>query len=147
MAQKNIQGKCISCNSSFPVEILQDDIVCPVCGEYANITAICPNCGENIDTNGRALGCCYPCPACNEEFIWNTVESTDGSPMVVSMTGRVEMHDIAAALAITQNQLSDKNEIFGKENASLNTKSAGCLTIITTIVGMGLLLLSFVYLY
>jgi len=112
MSKKSIQGSCISCKSNFPIPIdeLEDYMQCPKCGEDAGITAVCPHCGQNIGTNGRTIGCSYPCPSCKCEVIWNTVKATDGTSMVVSMTGRVEIQDIASALSIMQKQVEIMRE-------------------------------------
>jgi len=121
MSQNAIQGSCTSCNSRFaiPFSELKDDMSCPVCGNYADVTVICPHCGQEIFTNGRTLGCCIPCPDCNNDFVWNTVISTDGTPMVVSMTGRLEMHDMGSLLNIMQQQLGkSKNEPRSNMNIS-----------------------------
>lgn len=148
MNEKEIQGSCISCKSQFaiPVSELQNYMICPVCGSDANITVICPHCRQGIFTNGRTLSCSIPCPECNKEFIWNTVKSTDGTPMVVSMTGRLELHDMASLLSIMQEDL-EKTQNASRPNSnigdsrSIATKkgpeSKGCLSSIVAIVSLG----------
>jgi len=127
MPEKNIQGSCISCGLRFPIPIddLEDDMQCPKCGEDAGITVVCPHCGQNAGTNGRTIGCSFPCLSCGCEFIWNTVKATDGTSMVVSMTGRVEMHDIASAISIMQQQ-QEQNQ-HGSERKDVSSNSKGCL--------------------
>jgi phage terminase large subunit GpA-like protein len=137
MPEKNIQGSCNSCGSRFPIPIdeLEDYMECPKCGEAANITAVCPHCGQNIGTNGRTIGCSCPCPSCEREFIWNTVKAVDGTSMIVSMTRRVEMHDIASAISIMQQQLEKNQHDSDRKNTSSNSK--GCLGSFIFIINIG----------
>lgn len=109
MPEKTIQGNCISCGAHFPIDILEDDIQCPICGdEHASITAVCPHCGQEIEINGRCISTSNLCPICKKDFIWNTVKATDGSLMIVSVTGRIEMHDIASLVSVMQQELNEK---------------------------------------
>ena len=147
MDQREIQGSCISCKSRFaiPVSELKDYMTCPECGSDADITVICPHCHEEILTNGLGLGIIAPC-FCGKDFIWNTVKSTDGTPMVVSMTGRLEIHDMASILNIMQENL-EKNEVpenidvivKGKHHLTANNRkigSKGCLFSIISIISL-----------
>ena len=108
---QELQGSCDSCKSHFPISInkIEDYMECPNCGEEATIMAICPHCGHYIMTNGGTISCSIPCPDCEREFIWNTFKATDGTPMVVSMTGRLELHDIASAIPMMQQKIN-KNQ-------------------------------------
>lgn len=154
MTEKEIQGSCISCKSQFaiPVSELQDDMTCPVCGSDANISVICPHCGQEIYTNGRTLSCSIPCPKCNKDFIWNTVKSTDGTPMVVSMTGRLEMHDMASLLGIMQENLekakspSRSSPNVSNSHSIVKNREAGakgCLGSIIVMISLGASFLAF----
>lgn len=137
MSGKSIQGSCISCGSNFPIPIdeLEDYMQCPKCGEDANITAVCPHCEQNIGTNGRTIGCSCPCPSCEGEFIWNIVKATDGTSMVVSMTGRIEMYDIASAVSIMQKELEQNQDVSNRKDTSSNFK--GCLGAFIFMINIG----------
>ncbi len=136
MSDRKIQGKCISCRSRFPIDIeeFEDYMLCPNCNEDANITAICPHCGQNIDTNGRTIGTQEACLTCDKDFIWNTVLATDGKPLIISTTGRVELHDLAAMLSVMQQQIGEEKS--NKKDDSPNN-SKGCLGSILFVVFAG----------
>ncbi len=126
MSDRQIQGKCISCSASFPiaVEELEDYMLCPNCNEDSNITVICPHCGQNIDTNGRTIGTQNECLTCDKDFIWNIVLTTDGKPLAINTTGRLELHDMAALLSVGQQQLGAENSNKKHDNSN---NSKGCL--------------------
>lgn len=156
MKEKEIQGSCISCDSQFaiPVSELKDYMACPVCGNEADITVICPHCDKGILTNGRALSCSVPCPECNKDFIWNTVKSTDGTPMVVSMTGRFELHDMASMLSIMRENL-EKTEKASRPKQNISyphtnaikkgTEPQGCLSSIVAIWSLVSIFMIFIF--
>lgn len=155
-SSQEIQGECTSCNLKFaiPVMELKDYNPCPNCGNDANITVFCPHCGEGITTGGSTISCLVPCPVCNKDFIWNTVKSTDGTPMVVSMTGRLELHDLASIINIMQENLekteSPDQPKINNSNSHSNTKNKaaepkGCLCSLVAMISLCASLMAFIF--
>ena len=129
-----IAANCFKCETVFSVsldEVFKDNMVCPKCknAEFNSITVICPHCQEVIHTNESAIGRQVSCGNCGKKYIANTVKQMDGTPLIVSSTGRVEMHDIASALSMMKNELEEpkKNDPAAK----------GCLGSLIFIVCIG----------
>jgi len=132
-SQSRIQMSCDSCESQFgisPTE-LQDDNICPNCGEYASITIICPFCGIEILSNGRVVSCYINCLGCKKEFKANTLKSVDGDTIIVSMTGRLENDDLMSLVQkMTQDKNKSDNLSFSKNNnhkSSISAKEQTCI--------------------
>ena len=136
MSEKSFQGKCSECNSEFPVDSIEEDIRCPKCGfPFANITVSCPHCGQEFDTDGSLISSIDPCPTCGEKFVWNTVKATDGSWMVVSRTGRLELHDMASLVSIMQQKMGEKETRAVSNDVTSNSK--GCLGSFILVLSFG----------
>lgn len=110
MGDTRLLCACNYCKANFSIAIedIEDSIECPKCGEDSNVTARCQHCNKEFQTNGLGIGEYTECPFCGDDIVINTFKTVGGGWQVVSMTGRVEMHDLASALSVLQHEMQEE---------------------------------------
>lgn len=128
MGETQFKTHCTNCGDFFSDDI-EGKIICPKCGEQANIVMKCPKCEGITYVNEAVIGNSGECPNCGEIIPYTLIE-TDKEPIFYA---KGEFADLLGL---------DRDPDTGKRKE----EKSGCLSIVLVpIVVSGLLAAKFLF--